>query len=109
MAQHADPAIREEDYAATAAAIQNMMLAAHGLGLAAFWSTNALISYAPARELLGVAPDRRIVGIVQLGYAGQQRTGKRAPATSRTRWLGEPRISAASVEGDYVARLVSSQ
>src|SRR5205823_3197532 len=29
LAQHADPAIREEDYAATMAAVQNLMLAAH--------------------------------------------------------------------------------
>jgi hypothetical protein len=43
--QHADPVIREEDHLATAAAIQNMMLAAHGLGLAAFWSTNNLLHY----------------------------------------------------------------
>ncbi len=87
MAEHADPAVREEDYAATAAAIQNLMLAARGLGLGAFWSTNRLIGYAPARELLGVAVGKRIVGLVQLGYAAQERQGKRAPAAARTRWL----------------------
>ncbi len=90
VAQHADPAIREEDYAAVAAAIQNLMLAARGLGLGAFWSTNRLIDYPPARELLGVPPERRIVGLVQLGYPAQQRDARRTPATVRTRWLGAP-------------------
>lgn len=90
VAQHADPAIREEDYAAVAAAIQNMMLAAKGLGLGAFWSTNRLIEYPPARELLGVPPDRRIVGLVQLGYPAQERGARRTPASAHTRWLGAP-------------------
>jgi nitroreductase len=90
VAQHTDPAIREEDYAATAAAIQNMMLAARGLGLGAFWSTNRLIDYPPARELLGVPSDRRIVGLVQLGYPAQERSARRTPASVRTRWLGTP-------------------
>lgn len=86
--RHADPAIAEEDYAAAAAAIQNMLLAAHGLGLAAFWSTNNLIAYPPAFELLGIPTDRRIVGVVQLGYPAQQRQQRRTPALARTRWLG---------------------
>jgi nitroreductase len=88
MAQNDDPAIREEDYAATAAAIQNMMLAARGLGLGAFWSTNRLVEYPPARDLLGVPPDRRIVGLVQLGYPARERGGRRTPAAAHTRWLG---------------------
>jgi len=95
MAQHADPAIREEDYAATATAIQNMMLAAHGLGLGAFWSTNKLIDYPPARALLGIADDRRIVGLVQLGYSAQSRPARRTPAAAHTRWLDlDPAVTA---------------
>lgn len=89
MAQHPDPTIREEDYAAAAAAIQNMMLAARGLGLGAFWSTNRLIDYPQARALLGVPDERRIIGLVQLGYPAQERGARRTPAAARTRWLGE--------------------
>ncbi len=87
MREHPDPAIREEDYAATAAAIQNLMLAARGLGLGAFWSTNRVIGYAPARNLLGAGEGVRVVGLVQLGYPAQERRGSRAPAGARTRWL----------------------
>ncbi len=85
---HDDPAIREEDYAATAAAIQNLMLAAHSLGLASFWSTNKLVDYPPARKFLGVPDSRRIVGLVQLGYAAAARGQRRLPADQRTRWIG---------------------
>jgi nitroreductase len=87
MHEHPDPAIREEDYAATAAAIQNLMLAARGLGLGAFWSTNRVIGYAPARELIGAGDSDRVVGLVQLGYPAQERRSNRAPASARTRWL----------------------
>ena len=87
LAQHADPVIREEDHLATSAAIQNMLLAAHALGLAAFWSTNNLLRYPPAFELLGIPPERRIAGIVQLGYAAQQREQRRTPAAALTAWL----------------------
>ena len=87
IAQHQDAAIREEDYAASAAAIQNMLLAAHALGLAAFWSTNNLVSYPPALDLLGVPDDQRVVGLVQIGYPAQQREQRRTAAPERTRWL----------------------
>ena len=87
IAQHADAAIREEDYAAAAAAIQNMLLAAHALGLAAFWSTNNLVHYPPALDLLGVPAGERVVGLVQIGYPAQQREQRRTAATERTRWL----------------------
>ncbi len=85
--QHTDPAIREEDYAAAACAIQNLLLAAHALGLAAFWSTNRLCTYPPAYALLGIPPECRIVGLVQLGYPDQQREQRRTPAAERTAWL----------------------
>jgi nitroreductase len=85
--QAADPTLGEEDYAATAAAIQNMLLSARGLGLAAFWGTGILVGYEPFREFLGLSPTQRIVGLVQLGYGAQERSQKRAPAASKTHWM----------------------
>jgi nitroreductase len=85
---HQDAIVREEDFAATAIAIQTMMLAAHSLGLGSFLSTNALIRYPPALQFLGVPADRRVIGLVQLGYAAQDRQSRRKPASSCTRWLG---------------------
>lgn len=82
-----DPIVREEDYAASAAAIQNMLLSARGLGLSAFWGTGILVGYQPFRNFLGLAPAQRIVGLVQLGYGAQERSQRRAPAASKTHWL----------------------
>lgn len=85
--QDADPVRREEDFAAAAAAVQNILLAATGLGLAAYWGTGILASHAPFREFLGLGADDKIVGIVQVGYGVQDRTQRRTPARERTRWL----------------------
>lgn len=66
----ADPVVALEDYAATAAAVQNFLLAAWARGYGAMWRTGA-IAYAPAiKAHLGLAADDRVVGIVYLGRPG---------------------------------------
>lgn len=85
--QDENPIRRDEDYAASSAAVQNMLLAAEGVGLAAYWGTGILTSYEPFRQFLGLGPDQKIVGLVQLGYGKDERQRKRAPASSKTHWL----------------------
>jgi nitroreductase len=63
----ADAVVAEEDFATAAAAVQNMLLAAHGLGLGAIWRTGAMVRAPAIREHLGFAPTDRIVGIVYVG------------------------------------------
>ena len=63
----ADPAVAEEDYAACACAIQNVMLAARGRGLASFWRTPRSLHQPDARALLGLPDAARVVGVVHLG------------------------------------------
>ena len=64
-----DAMTEREDYAACAAAIQNLMLAAEATGLASKWSTGSLAALASAKAHLGLDPGDRIVGYVYLGYA----------------------------------------
>ena len=58
-----DAQVAEEDYAATACAIENLMLAARGRGLASFWRTPGVLSRPAVAKILKVpaqgAPDRR--------------------------------------------------
>ncbi len=63
----ADAVTAEEDAATAAAAAQNVLLAAHGLGLGAIWRTGAMVRGAAVASELGLAPDERIAGIVYLG------------------------------------------
>jgi nitroreductase len=72
----------EEDYAATAALIQNFLLAAHGRGLGTMWKT---YKDSPAlRDLLGLRDDEVVVGMIHLGYPDDAPgTRTRTPARER--------------------------
>jgi nitroreductase len=62
-----DPIVAVEDFAATAAALQNLLLAAHAHGLGAMWRTGGMAYREEILAHLGLAPNDRIVGIVYLG------------------------------------------
>lgn len=62
-----DRSVAEEDYAACACAIQNLMLAARGRDLASFWRTPRSLDLPAAHALLGLDGGSRVVGIVHLG------------------------------------------
>jgi nitroreductase len=62
-----DEVTRREDRDAVAAAIQNLLLAAHARGLAAMWRTGAMVDEAGVRQDLGCSPHDAIVGLVYLG------------------------------------------
>jgi nitroreductase len=63
----ADPVIAEEDFAATAAAVQNMLLAAPARGYGAMWRTGDLAHRSETKAFLGLDPSDRIVAFVYVG------------------------------------------
>lgn len=75
-----DPVLAEEDVLATGAAVYAMLLAATDRGLASYWRTPACFREAPARELLGLAANERLVAVVHLGPPASEPPAKpRAP------------------------------
>lgn len=60
--------IEIENVAATAAAIQNLLLAAHAMGLGAKWRTGEWARDPMVKEFLGFKPDQHIIGFIYLGY-----------------------------------------
>lgn len=64
-----DPVVAEEDFAATAAAVQNMLLAAWALGYGAMWRTGQMVRHPAIKAFLGLEPSDRIVSVVYLGLA----------------------------------------
>jgi len=62
-----DAAVAEEDYAACACAIQNLLLAARARGLASYWRTPKALALPAAHAVLALAAASRVVGIVHLG------------------------------------------
>ncbi len=68
VARSADRVQDLEDYGASCAAIQNMMLAAWEMEIVSKWRTGDAAQDPAAREYLGIGPDDRIAGYIYLGF-----------------------------------------
>ena len=78
---------REEDYAATMMAVQNINLAATEMGLGTAMKTGAIMSDPAARAAAGVAENERIVVVVNVGTPAEVPPAKpRVPASQLTVW-----------------------
>jgi nitroreductase len=66
-----DPAVAEEDYAAVACALENVLLAARGRGLANFWRTPGVMNGAAFRAVLDVPAEVRLIGVVHVGHPAE--------------------------------------
>lgn len=80
-----------EDRDAVAAAVQNLLLAAHARGLGAMWRTGAMADEAEVRAELGIDGRGAIVGFVYLGWPLETpaaRTSPRPGAEAFTDWRG---------------------
>jgi nitroreductase len=79
-----------ENYAACAAAVQNMQLTAHALGLATMWRTGAVAYHDHMREFFGLEEGDRMVAHLYVGYPDMaERPRRRQPAKEKTVWHGE--------------------
>lgn len=82
-----NPEVREEDYAATMMAVQNLMLAATAAGLSSHLRTGAVMDDPRARAAVGVPDGERIVALVQLGEPAETPPQKaRRSAAELTTW-----------------------
>ena len=76
-----------ENYAACAAAVQNMQLTAHSLGLGTIWRTGPVAYHPYMREFFGLDNGDKIVAHLYLGYPDvTERSRRREPASTRTVW-----------------------
>ncbi len=85
---NAPKVVPQEEFAAVAAGVQNMLLAAEALGLAAMWRTGRP-AYDPAvKDFLGFAPQAEIVAFVYLGYPDLPHQPREQRVDPPVRWLG---------------------
>jgi nitroreductase len=84
-----DPRVIEiENVCAAAAAAQNLMLAACGLGLATMWRTGAAALDPDVKAFLGFAPDQHLIGFIYVGYPLVAPTPVERPSyEDRTVWM----------------------
>ena len=84
-----DPNVIElEEIVATSAAIQNMLLAAHALGLGAILRTGKATYRKKVKEFFGLTDQEYLLGFIYLGYPDEQpQKGFRTPFQNKTVWL----------------------
>ena len=78
-----------EELVATAAATQNVLLAAHALGLAAYWRSNGT-QLESVRRFLELEPGTVLVGFVYVGYPDPAQAlpdKPRRPHSDFVRWM----------------------
>ena len=85
----ADPRVVEvENISAAAAAVENLLLAAHALGLAAKWRTGDTAYDPRVKAFLGFQPDQHIVAFLYIGFPeGETAPVERPSFEDRTVWM----------------------
>ena len=78
-----------EEIAATAAAIQNLLLAATANSIASFWSTGGMTHHPILKAHFGLFEEDVVMGIIFLGFTNEpQKEGKRSiPLSDKIRWI----------------------
>lgn len=80
--------IVEEEYAAVAAATENMLLGATAKGIASFWSTGGMTHHPAMKMYLGLTENDLVMGLIYLGYTEEQKEGTRKiPLTDKIIWV----------------------
>ena len=69
------------------AATQNILLAAHGLGIGSCWIAGDKKDYAPeVADILGVPAGFRLISLVALGYPAEQPQKAKRPLSEVLHW-----------------------
>ncbi|MES2479689.1 MAG: nitroreductase [Bacteroidota bacterium] len=78
-----------EEIAATAAAIQNILLGAQSMGIATYWGTGGSIHHPEMKDYLGLGEHDHVMGALYLGYTNQQlKEGQRnIPIEVKVKWM----------------------
>jgi len=80
--------IEIENVCAAAAATQNLLLAAHALGLGAMWRTGQAALDPDVKSFLGFEPDQRLVAFVYVGYPETEPAPPARPShEDRVTWM----------------------
>jgi nitroreductase len=85
-----NPKITEqEEYAAVACAVQNMLLGAAARNLAAYWGSGGMTYTGAMRDYLGLGEEDHVLGFLYLGYGeGTLMPGRRIrPMEEKVRWV----------------------
>jgi nitroreductase len=85
----ADPRVLEiENICAVAAAVENLLLAAHAEGLGAHWRTGSAARDSDVKQFLGFSPEQELISFVYIGYPDMLPAALDRPSfEDRTIWM----------------------
>lgn len=77
-----------EEIAATSAAIQNLLLGAQAMGLAAYWGSGGMVYNPAMKTYLQLREEDVVLGAIYLGYTDTTKTGNRQiPLDRKVKWM----------------------
>ena len=78
-----------EEVAATAAAVENILLGGEALGISILWSTGGMILRAPMKKYFSLSEEDTMLGLLYLGYVDNPvKEGKRiVPMEQKVTWV----------------------
>ena len=89
VATSVDPRVPQiENICAVAAAVENLLLAAHAEGLGAMWRTGQAVGDPEVKKFLGFEPDQLVLGFIYIGYPDMEGPLVERPSyEDRTVWM----------------------
>ncbi|MDB5055384.1 MAG: yfhC 1 [Bacilli bacterium] len=79
---------KKEELAAVHAAVQNILLQAHALGLGAIWRTGEPAYHREMKKAFGLTDEAEVVGFIYVGYPLNQPASRVSPSyAEKTIWL----------------------
>lgn len=76
-----------EELAATAAAMQNILLGATALSIASFWNTGGMVLKPAMHSFLKLRDEDQVMGVIYLGYADEYSKGvRKVPLSEKVIW-----------------------
>ncbi|WP_299496950.1 nitroreductase [Mucilaginibacter sp.] len=77
-----------EEMAATACAVQNLLLGATALNIASYWGTGGMILKPAMRTFLQLRDEDEVMGVLYLGLADEYPQGvRRVPLADKVKWI----------------------
>ena len=77
-----------EEIAATACAMQNILLGATAMGIASYWGSGGMVLKPEMKDFLNLGADDVVMGVLYLGYSAAKPTGKRViPLSEKVTWV----------------------
>jgi len=77
-----------EELAATACAVNNILLGATALNMASYWGTGGMILKPAMKAFLQLRDEDEVMGVLYLGYADEHPQGiRRVPLTDKVKWM----------------------